>query len=218
MNVKNIPPKRTIREKAWRLWHFQKIKNCWEASIDQPVVRDYLKDTFTVFEVGCGTADLSIELAVQNPLKHYIALDVKAERLYQGAKRSEDLKLPNIRFLRAHANSVLDIVGVGSVDELWLTFPDPFPKKSSAKHRLTHQSFLSIYKTLLKEDGSLYFKTDNKDLFCWSLEQLEATGWIIKDISFDLHSTDMNYPTTVYERRYIVNDVPIYFLSCKLSV
>jgi tRNA (guanine-N7-)-methyltransferase len=99
----------------------------------------------------------------------------------------------------------VDTIKPGSLDEIWVTFPDPFPKDRYAKHRLTHPGFLGIYELLLVPQGLLRFKTDAKVLFDWSLERLVENKWIIRELSFDLHESNMSDEAkiaTTYERRY----------------
>lgn len=167
-------------------------------------------------EIGAGTGLFSECLALKNPNKKFVAIDVKADRLVKGAQQAESDQLRNIRFLRARADQLLEAFAPHSVKYIWITFPDPYPKKRNAGRRLTHPTFLKIYKELLREDGALYFKTDAKELFDWSLEQLVAEGWQIQRLSFDLHESDLNenYKVmTTYERRFVSEGLKINFVK-----
>ncbi|MDO4868203.1 MAG: tRNA (guanosine(46)-N7)-methyltransferase TrmB [bacterium] len=166
-------------------------------------------------EIGAGTGLFSECLALKNPNKKFVAIDVKADRLVKGAQQAESDQLRNIRFLRARADQLLEAFAHHSIKYIWITFPDPYPKKRNAGRRLTHPTFLKIYKDLLREDGALYFKTDAKELFDWSLEQLVAEGWQIQRLSFDLHESDLNenYKVmTTYERRFVSEGLKINFV------
>lgn len=102
------------------------------------------------------------------------------------------------------------------MDIVWITFPDPFAKKHSAGRRLTHPHFLSIYAHLLKPDGALYCKTDSTSLFEWSLEKLVEEGWEIKELTFDLHESnlpDWYKIQTTYETRFIQKGLKIHFVK-----
>lgn len=157
-------------------------------------------------EMGAGTALFSIELARTFPGKQFVACDVKADRLQSGAQQAEKEQLNNVRFLRVRADQLKDLIMPGSLESIWVTFPDPFPKSRSAKHRLTHPQFLSVYGQLLGEQGALYVKTDATALFEWSLEQLVATGWKIEELSFDLHESNLSEVykiMTTYEARFM---------------
>lgn len=158
-----------------------------------------------VLEMGAGTGLFSLALARANPKLQHVAVDVKADRLQTGARLAESEQLDNIRFLRARADELPAKIRRASVASLWVTFPDPFPKARSAKHRLTHPAFLALYEKWLMPDGALYFKTDARTLFDWSLEQLVEQGWYIRELSFDLHESDLSDTykiTTTYESRY----------------
>jgi tRNA (guanine-N7-)-methyltransferase len=169
-----------------------------------------------ILEMGAGTGLFSVALATDAPTKQVVACDVKADRLQTGARLAEQAKLSNIRFLRGRADLLKDFFEESTLENIWITFPDPFPKERSAKHRLTHPRFLAIYKKLLQKDGALYFKTDAINLFQWSLEQLVAEGWQIGELSFDLHESmlDKNYKTmTTYEKRFISEGLSINFVK-----
>lgn len=167
-------------------------------------------------EIGAGTGLFSECLALKNPNKKFVAIDVKADRLVKGAQQAESDQLRNIRFLRARADQLLEAFAPHSIKYIWITFPDPYPRKRNAGRRLTHPTFLKIYKELLREDGALYFKTDAKELFDWSLEQLVDEGWQIQRLSFDLHESDLNenYKVmTTYERRFVSEGLKINFVK-----
>lgn len=167
-------------------------------------------------EIGAGTGLFSECLALKNPNKKFVAIDVKADRLVKGAQQAESDQLRNIRFLRSRADQLLEAFAPHSIKYIWITFPDPYPKKRNAGRRLTHPTFLKIYEELLREDGALYFKTDAKELFDWSLEQLVAEGWQIQRLSFDLHESDLNenYKVmTTYERRFVSEGLKINFVK-----
>ncbi|MDO4872071.1 MAG: tRNA (guanosine(46)-N7)-methyltransferase TrmB [bacterium] len=167
-------------------------------------------------EIGAGTGLFSESLASRNPDKKFVAVDVKADRLVKGAQQAELEGLRNIRFLRARADQLNQAFAPNSVKYLWVTFPDPYPKARNAGRRLTHPTFLRIYQKLLAEDGAFYFKTDAKELFDWSLEQLVHEGWRIERLSFDLHESDLNenYKVmTTYEKRFTAEGLKINFVK-----
>lgn len=167
-------------------------------------------------EVGAGTGLFSAALAAANPRKRYLAIDVKGDRLQKGAREAEACGLTNIRFLRARADQLPEAVAARSLDELWVTFPDPFPKRRSSGRRLTHPHFLEHYARLLGPSGALYFKTDAHALFDWSLEQLVTAGWQLQELSFDLHGSELpesyKIPTT-YEARFMAEGMTINFVK-----
>lgn len=159
-----------------------------------------------VVEIGAGTGRFCVELAMRHPERRYVAIDVKADRLQKGARAAEAAGLTNVRFLRARADQLVELCGPNTVKDIWLTFSDPFPRKKSAGRRLTHPTFLHLYRQILAPDGSLRIKHDNPEFFQWSLEQLVAAKWRITELTFDLHdsSLDDDYKFyTDYERRWL---------------
>jgi tRNA (guanine-N7-)-methyltransferase len=191
----------TRRRKKYKFAHFANLENCFELNewtfpaTDRPVT----------LEIGAGTGLFSVELAALHPERLYIALDVKADRLQKGARAAELRGLTNVMFVRARADQLGDVCPSGTVDEIWITFPDPFPKKRAAKHRLTHPRFLEFYAALLRNSGQLYLKHDNLAFFCWSLEQLVTQKWHLNELSFDLHESDLSDEykiMTTYETRW----------------
>lgn len=159
-----------------------------------------------VIEIGAGTGQFVVELAARHPERNYVAVDVKADRLQKGAREAENRGLANVRFLRVRADQLVEIFEPNSIDEIWLTFSDPFPRQRSAGRRLTHPTFLAQYTQLLITGGTLKIKHDNPEFFHWSLEQLVAEKWQIVELSFDLHESELSddYKVlTPYEERWL---------------
>lgn len=200
----------TRKRKKYKFALFHNSPLCFEfdAWKDQPQP--------DVLEIGAGTGLFGVALASQQPNKQVLAVDVKADRLQTGAQKADELNLENIQFLRARADQLNDVIRRHSLEAVWVTFPDPFPKDRSAKHRLTHPQFLALYADLLKAGGALYFKTDAAKLFAWSLEQLVQEGWSLVELSFDLHESDLseNYKQkTTYEARFTAEGLPTHFVK-----
>lgn len=206
------------KRKKWKFAHFGQWENCFQAS---QVTPDFWASHFPqtlplTVEIGAGTADLSIGLARGHQERNYVAVDVKSDRLYTGAKAAMTERLTNASFVRAQLRSMGELFAPASIGELWVTFPDPFPRDKQAKHRLTNPTFLKVYANLLTPRGMLRFKTDNRQLFLWSLEQLVAEGWQLQELSFDLHESDLpsDYKiTTYFERKFLAQGVPINYVS-----
>lgn len=159
-----------------------------------------------VIELGAGTALFSVELASRHPDKQFVAIDVKADRLQKGAYEAMERGLTNVRFLRARADQLLDCFEQESLESIWLTFPDPYPKKRSAGRRMTHPTFLRMYRELLRPGGSFILKHDNPAFFTWSLEKLVEEKWTMSELSFDLHDSELNQDykiKTSYEERWL---------------
>lgn len=159
-----------------------------------------------VIEIGAGTGQFVVELAARHPEKHYLAVDVKGDRLQKGAVEAENRGIANVRFLRARADQLVEIFKPNSIDEIWLTFSDPFPRERSAGRRLTHPNFLTQYQKMLTANGALKIKHDNPGFFQWTLEQLVASKWKITELSFDLHESGLSDDykiLTPYEERWL---------------
>lgn len=200
----------TRKRKKYKFALFANSPLCYE--FDEWATADFAP---TVLEVGAGTGLFGVELAKLSPQEKFLEFDVKGDRLITGARKAEEDGVMNVRFLRARADQLLEVVKSRSIKQLWVTFPDPFPRKRSARRRLTHGHYLKIYQELLAEDGALYFKTDNHDLFVWSLEELVRCGWHIDQLSFDLHESDLpnEYKImTSYEQRFTAEGLPTHFV------
>ncbi len=200
------------KRKKYRFALFHNADNCFELE-EWKMWED--EKPLTV-EIGAGTALFSVELAIRHPDRRFIALDVKADRLQKGAQLAIEQKLDNIRFVRARADQLLEVVAPRSASSIWLTFSDPFPRDRDAKRRLTSYRFLPLYEQVLLPGGHLYQKTDDHNLFDWSLEQLIAHKWSIKELSYDLHESDLNHDykiKTTYEDKWQAQGLKTYFVS-----
>ncbi len=216
MSNNNTPPANPPyrKRKLYKFSVFKRLDNCFELEDWQS---DWLPD---ILEIGAGRADLSLAMANQHPEQKILAIDVKADRLQAGASLAQQQKLTNLRFLRANINQLADILPTNSVETIWVTFPDPFPKAKQAKHRLVATNYLKIYQQLLKPTGKLLFKTDSLALFEFGLEELVNNYWYFHQLSFDLHGSNLSESykvTTAYERRYLAENKPIYFVEVSLQ-
>lgn len=175
-----------------------------------------------VLELGCGKAEFSVGMAKKYPNQNFLGVDLKADRLWKPAGDALEEQIPNLAFLCINLLNLDEHVGENEADEIWVTFPDPFPKKRQAKHRLLHPIFLRKYQHVLKPDGILHFKTDNLDLFHYSLEVLVEVGNVrLKQLSFDLHQDDRISEDakilTTYERKFIEMGKTINYVSLQFE-
>ena len=208
----------TRKRKKWKFAHFDSYANCFNferedepTHIKKSLKKFFIKDQPLVLEIAAGNAQFSLELARRHPELNFIAIDIKSDRLYTSAKKALQEEIDNIAFLRMPLTELGRVFARRSVDLIWLTFPDPFPRERSAKRRLTHPRFLAEYRKLLKPGGLLKYKTDNRELFLWSLEQLVQEKWQLEELSFDLH--DSNLPEeykikTYYEEGFTAQGIP----------
>ena len=199
----------TRKRKKYKVAKFHNAKNCFEFD-------EWTRRTVDVIEIGAGTGLFGVELARRYPKKTIAALDVKADRLQRGAYVALEHGLKNIFFVRARADQITELFDANSIENIWVTFPDPFPRARSAGRRLTHPTYLSKYAELLKPNGSLMLKHDNRDFFHWSLEQLVTGRWCIDELSFDLHESDLSDDykiKTTYEERWLSEGLVTNFVS-----
>ncbi len=175
------------RKKIKRFAQLSRFANVYECNNPQRV--DELKNKLsssskTILELACGKAEYTISLAKQNPDTLCVAMDIQGERLWVGASKAKEASLDNAIFIRGHINRLLDYIPAHCIDEIWLTFPDPFPRDKQAKKRLTTPYFLNLYKKVLKKDGILHLKTDSQLMYEFSKQTLKQQQWqILKDFS-----------------------------------
>lgn len=143
-----------------------------------------------VLELGCGRGDYTINLAQLHPRKNFIGVDRKPSRIYNGAKHANEINIKNAGFLVGYAELLGEIFPESSVDEIWITFPDPYPRRSSMKRRLTHPRFLENYKKIMKSGGTVYLKTDDDTLYNYTLKVIDEGGLKLIKETNDLYSTD----------------------------
>ena len=159
-------------------------------------------------EIGCGKGKFACDMSKKYPDVNFIAVekvpDVCCIALEKAMTQKDEREKDNIRFIIGDAKTLADNVPEHSLDCIYLNFSDPWPKKGHAKRRLTHRTFLEIYKKLLKPDGILKFKTDNAGLYDFSLEEFEAIGATIIWQTRDLHSSEKNADNimTEYEKNF----------------
>lgn len=138
-------------------------------------------------EIGMGKGRFIMELAARNPEINYIGIEKYSSVLLRAIQKMEIEELPNIKFIRMDAEDILEVFDKGEVDKIYLNFSDPWPKDRHAKRRLPSKEFLARYDVILKKEGKLEFKTDNRDLFDFALEQLPLAGWNAEQVTLDLH-------------------------------
>ena len=168
-------------------------------------------------EVGMGKGQFITTLAMQNPAVNYIGIEKYSSVLVRALEKLDAMETPpsNIRFIRMDAENICSMFARHEVSRIYLNFSDPWPKDRHAKRRLTSQQFLKRYDQILVPDGQLEFKTDNQDLFRFSLEQAEPAGWKRIASTWDLHHDEIlnaGNIMTEYEQKFSAQGNPI----CKM--
>ena len=176
------------------------------AACDEYIIHD--KSEITRFpvelEIGCGKGAFILELSKRNPDTSFIAMERVSDVILLAAEKIKAEEAKNVKFLIGDAKGLCDIFPESSVRRIYLNFSDPWPKKGYYKRRLTYRGFLEIYKKILANDGEIIFKTDNSDLFEFSLEEFEAAGFKLKELTRDLHNSEYNENNIVteYEKNF----------------
>ena len=165
-------------------------------------------------EIGMGKGRFLMELAAKNPDINYVGIEKYSSVLIRALEKMSEMETPlaNIRFVRMDAEAITKVFGAGEVDRIYLNFSDPWPKDRHAKRRLESRQFLARYDQILKKDGTIEFKTDNRALFDFALEEVEAAGWTLNEKTFDLHADarlNEGNVMTEYEERFSAQGNPI---------
>lgn len=166
-------------------------------------------------EIGCGKGIFISTLSEINKNINYIAIE-KYETIIARAMRTarENGNNGNICFIAADAINLENIFESGEIDNIYLNFSDPWPKDKHKKRRLLHKNFLLIYSRILSNQGNVNFKTDNRQLFDFAVEELRNEGWTIVNLTYDLHNSDFNNNImTEYEKRFSSLGNPIFRLE-----
>lgn len=156
-------------------------------------------------EFGTGKGQFISGMAALHPDINYLGMEVQEGVIYYAAKKTaeKDPPLINVRLILGDVSEILNIFAPGEADVIYLNFSDPWPKARHAKRRLTYREFLKRYQVILKEGGEIRFKTDNKDLFDFSIEEFTAMGWVLSDITYDLHANPVAGDVqTEYEEKF----------------
>ena len=163
-------------------------------------------------EIGMGKGKFIHTMAKLHPEINYVGIEKYSSVLLRAIQKMEEEELPNLQFIRMDAEDITKVFGQGEVDRIYLNFSDPWPKDRHAKRRLPSREFLGRYDVILKKDGLLEFKTDNRPLFDFAVEELEPAGWKAQVITYDLHADEKlmeGNVMTEYEEKFSAMGNPI---------
>lgn len=166
-------------------------------------------------EIGMGKGQFITRMAIENPDINYIGIEKYSSVLVRAIEKIEQMEINNLIFVRMDAEHIGEVFDKDEIDNIYLNFSDPWPKDRHAKRRLTSKEFFSRYDKILIETGKVEFKTDNRILFDFSLEEVAIAGWKIEACTFDLHHDDfLNRKNimTEYEEKFSSQGHPIYKL------
>lgn len=168
-------------------------------------------------EIGMGKGRFIMEMAKRNPTVNFIGIEKYSSVLLRAIQKMEAIEengehLPNVKFIRMDAEDITSVFSAGELDRIYLNFSDPWPKDRHAKRRLPSRQFLERYDRILKKDGVIEFKTDNRALFDFAVEELGPAGWKAKELTYDLHADERlneGNVMTEYEERFSSQGNPI---------
>ena len=206
MRLKNVPGSReAVAKCAFAIDEPGEFKGRWAREV-------FDNDLPIYIEVGMGKGKFITELARRNPQINYVGIEKYSSVLIRAIEKTQNDPLPNLRFIRMDAEDIEDIFAKGEVAGIYLNFSDPWPKDRHAKRRLPSRRFLERFANILTDEGSIEFKTDNRELFEFALEEAPAAGWKIVCSTFDLHNDpSMNEGNimTEYEEKFSGQGHPI---------
>lgn len=206
MRLRNITGSReVIADSAYVVHEEQRCPGRWREIFgsDHPVH----------IEIGMGKGKFIHTMARLHPEIHYIGIEKYSSVLLRAIQKMEEEELPNLRFIRMDAEDITQVFAPGEVDRIYLNFSDPWPKDRHAKRRLPSRQFLARYDVILKAEGQLEFKTDNRELFDFAVAELAEAGWQARVITYDLHGDPAlmeGNVMTEYEEKFSAMGNPIY--------
>lgn len=163
-------------------------------------------------EIGMGKGKFIMELAGLHPEINYIGIEKYSSIMIRALEKRKEAEHPNLYFVQLDAVSLNQIFDTEEISGIYLNFSDPWPKDRHAKRRLPSKEFLRKYDQCLKRSGEVIFKTDNTDLFEFSLEQAKEAGWKLKKVTYDLHykGNPEGNVMTEYEEKFVAEGKPIH--------
>ena len=205
MRLKNVPGSReAIAESEYVVHDMKAHKGNWKKAFGN---RNELH-----IEIGMGKGKFIYEMAKHNPDINYVGIEKYSSVLLRAIQKMEQEPLMNLKFIRMDAEEITDVFARDEVDKIYLNFSDPWPKDRHAKRRLPSKEFLARYDKILKKDGFLEFKTDNRGLFDFAVEQLPEAGWKAQNVTYDLHHNEemvQGNVMTEYEEKFSSMGNPI---------
>ncbi len=181
----------------------------------------FKNDNPITLELACGKGAYTIAFAEKYPDRNFIGIDIKGTRLWSGCVTAQKRELRNVAFLRIEIMDLAHYFAKGEIDEVWITFPDPFLENSRIKRRLTSTRYLATYKEVVKKDALIHLKTDSTPLFDFSLRTLTKNKWTIQEKNYDVYGGEEQhvdtYIKTDYERKHLAANRKIKYARFSLA-
>ncbi|GFP75194.1 tRNA (guanosine(46)-N7)-methyltransferase TrmB [Clostridium fungisolvens] len=169
-------------------------------------------------ELGCGRGKFISEKAAANPGINHVAIDLKDEVLIYALRKVNEAEVPNVRLIPMNISFIGDVFDKDEISKIYINFCNPWPKERHKKRRLTHTSFLKIYKTFLKPNSEIWFKTDDVGLFEESQEYFKESGFTLEYLTYDLHNDEFKENImTEYEAKFTSLGMKTMFLIARLN-
>ncbi len=174
-------------------------------------------------ELACGDGGYSLALAGKFPHRNFLGVDIKGERIYKGARRALERKLTNVAFLRAYIQFLDRCIKreIDLVETIWIPFPDPYPRTSKKRKRLTSPFFLDVYRRIIRPGGSIHLKTDSDLLYGFTLETLRDEGCTVLRKTADLYESPLLDEVlgikTMYEKRHLAEGRTIKYIEFRMG-
>ena len=185
--------------------------------------KDHFKNNNPIsLELACGKGAYTLALAEKYPDINFIGVDMKGSRLWTGCVEARKRGLTNVAFLRIEILNLAHYFAKGEIDEIWITFPDPFLKNGKIRKRLTAARYLAVYKHVIKEGAPIHLKTDSNPLFDFSLKSLIENRYVIEEKIDDVYDDEKLhedlYIKTNYEKRHLADNRAIKYVRFSLAV
>ena len=192
------------RMEACSLWHIQNPQE------HQGTWRQLMPQASALWvEIGCGKGKFTVETAAANPDVLLIAIERCREAMVMAMEKAKAMELKNVFFIDMDVANMESCFAHGEIDRMFINFPDPWPRSKNAKRRLTHRNFLAIYRRVIAAGGEIHYKTDNAPLFEFSVEEFEAVGLEVKNLTRNLHENGVVGLMTGYEEKFHALGTPI---------
>lgn len=197
----------------------ERMEICHERWFDAPMLNKgnwrqacgFPEECEIYLEIGCGKGKFCTETATANPNVLYIALERDSSVILSAIEKAHALEIPNLFFINADAQLLENLFDDGEVDRIYINFCDPWTRRRKPKRRLTYRDFLNKYEMLLKPAGQIRFKTDNDELFDFSLEEFSECGWDLSEQTRDLHNSEWDGANvrTEFEQKFADQGITI---------
>ncbi len=205
--------------------------NFFQPTIDEALQGFHLKgkwnkeffgnDNPVVLELGCGKGEYTVALARKYPKRNYIGIDIKGARMWRGCKTAVEEKMTNVAFIRTRIDLILNFFDKNEISEIWITFPDPQPRMKQVKKRLTSPRFIERYRQILTPKGIIHLKSDNTEIYNFTLSTIEKDGHHLLFQTNDLYNSgfegDAVEVQTFYEEKFLKEGEAIKYIQFRLG-